>query len=185
MSGTAGLPNLVLIVMGVSGAGKSTIAEALDARLHWPFQEGDDLHPPANIQKMHAGIPLDDTDRAPWLAACKAWIDARVARGEPGFITCSALKRKYRDYLTESRPNVRVLYLRASREILEEHVHERTGHFMPPSLLDSQLATLEEPTPDENPIVVNVESTVERTADEAIIAIRAAAAAASQPAPAG
>jgi carbohydrate kinase (thermoresistant glucokinase family) len=172
MSG-GGFPKLVLIVMGVSGAGKSTIAEALDKRLGWPFQEGDDLHPPANIQKMHAGIPLDDTDRAPWLAACRAWIDARVAAGEPGFITCSALKRKYRDYLIEGRPNVRILYLKASREILEEHVHERTGHFMPPELLDSQLATLEEPTEDEHPIVVNVEKTVDQTADEAIAALRA------------
>jgi carbohydrate kinase (thermoresistant glucokinase family) len=146
--------HLVLIVMGVSGAGKSTLAEGLRDRLGWPFQEGDSLHPPSNVQKMHAGIPLTDTDRAPWLDAIKAWIDARVAAGEPGLITCSALKRAYRDRLIDGRPQVRVLYLKADAATLEARLRERRGHFMPASLLESQLRTLEEPAPDEHPLVV-------------------------------
>jgi carbohydrate kinase (thermoresistant glucokinase family) len=157
----------VVIVMGVTGAGKSTIAEALNRQLGWNFQEGDDLHPAANIAKMHAGMPLTDADRAPWLAAAKAWIDARLAAAEPGLITCSALKRSYRDFLVAGRPTVRILYLRADRATLESHLAHRTGHFMPPSLLQSQLNTLEEPAPDEHAITVQLRDTVEETVAEA------------------
>ncbi len=157
----------VVIVMGVTGAGKSTIAEALNRQLGWNFQEGDDLHPAANIAKMHAGMPLTDADRAPWLAAVKAWIDARLAAAEPGLITCSALKRSYRDFLVAGRPTVRILYLRADRATLESHLAHRTGHFMPPSLLQSQLNTLEEPAPDEHAITVQLRDTVEETVAEA------------------
>jgi carbohydrate kinase (thermoresistant glucokinase family) len=157
----------VVIVMGVTGAGKSTIAEALNRQLGWNFQEGDDLHPAANIAKMHAGVPLTDADRAPWLAAVKAWIDARLAAAEPGLITCSALKRSYRDFLVAGRPSVRILYLRADRATLESHLAHRTGHFMPPSLLQSQLNTLEEPAPDEHAITVQLRDTVEETVAEA------------------
>jgi carbohydrate kinase (thermoresistant glucokinase family) len=157
----------VVIVMGVTGAGKSTIAEALNRQLGWNFQEGDDLHPAANIAKMHAGVPLTDADRAPWLAAVKAWIDARLAAAEPGLITCSALKRSYRDFLVAGRPTVRILYLRADRATLESHLAHRTGHFMPPSLLQSQLNTLEEPAPDEHAITVQLRDTVEETVAEA------------------
>jgi carbohydrate kinase (thermoresistant glucokinase family) len=161
----------VLIVMGVTGAGKSTIAEALNTHLHWPCQEGDDLHPAANIAKMHAGTPLDDADRAPWLAAVKAWIDARVAAGEPGLITCSALKRKYRDFLVDGRADVRILYLHAARAMLEQHLARRSGHFMPPALLDSQLRTLEPPAPEENPITVEVCEGVDETVREILDAL--------------
>ena len=150
------VPRQVLIVMGVSGVGKSTIAEALNEHLHWPFREGDELHPPANVQKMHAGIPLDDTDREPWLRAVAAWIRARREADEPGIVTCSALKRRYRDKLIEGDDLVRLLYLKADRAVLEERLHSREGHFMPASLLESQLATLEEPTPEEHPYVVMV-----------------------------
>jgi len=150
----------VLIVMGVSGVGKSTIAEHLNAHLHWPFQEGDDLHPPANVEKMKHGIPLTDEDRLPWLHAIKAWIDARLAAGEPGLVTCSALKRAYRDLLIDHRDTVRILYLHADRATIEDHLAKRTGHFMPPTLLESQLQTLEEPEPDEHPITVEVADTV-------------------------
>ena len=161
----------VLIVMGVTGAGKSTIAEALNAHLNWPFQEGDDLHPAANIAKMHAGTPLTDADRAPWLAAVKAWIDARVSAGEPGLITCSALKRAYRDFLIAARPGVRPLYLHAPRALLEAHLEHRHGHFMPPALLESQLETLEPPQSDENPIVVEVREGVPDTVAEILAAM--------------
>jgi carbohydrate kinase (thermoresistant glucokinase family) len=153
----------VLIVMGVSGVGKSTIAESLAQKLGWKFQEGDDLHPPANIQKMHAGIPLTDADRAPWLAAIKRWIDARIEAGEPGLVTCSALKRSYRNTLIDGRANVRILYLHSDEAAIEDRIQHRTGHFMPASLLESQLQTLEEPAADENPITVEVAGTVEET----------------------
>jgi carbohydrate kinase (thermoresistant glucokinase family) len=150
-------PKLVLVVMGVSGVGKSTIAAALAERLGWTFQEGDALHPPANVQKMHAGIPLTDADRAPWLRAVRGWIDARVREGEHGLITCSALKRGYRARLTEGQPYIRLLYLKADPATLEQRLKARTGHFMPASLLESQLHTLEEPGPEERPITVAVE----------------------------
>jgi carbohydrate kinase (thermoresistant glucokinase family) len=153
----------VLIVMGVSGVGKSTIAEALNVHLRWPFQEGDDLHSAANVAKMKHHIPLTDEDRWPWLQSVKDWIDARVASDQPGLVTCSALKRKYRDMLIDGRPMVRVLYLRADVAVLEEHVEQRTGHFMPPDLLESQLQTLEEPAADEHPITVQVQGEVEDT----------------------
>ena len=162
----------VLIVMGVSGVGKSTIALALNSHLHWPFQEGDDLHPAANVAKMSHGIPLTDEDRAPWLAAVRAWIDARLAAGEPGMVTCSALKHAYRDTLIEGRLNVRVLYLRADPEVIEEHLAKRTGHFMPPTLLDSQLHTLEEPTPDEHPITVQVTGSIDDTVADILKALK-------------
>jgi len=162
---------LVLIVMGVSGAGKSTLAAALAERLHWPFQEGDALHPPANVQKMHAGTPLTDEDRAPWLAAIKGWIDARVAAGESGLITCSALKRPYRAFLTSGRPQVRILYLKADASVLKDRVEHRTGHFMPASLLESQLKTLEEPAPDEHPIVIRVDGPMAGSVTAALRAI--------------
>ena len=168
---TADVQPLVLIVMGVSGSGKSTIAEAINARLNWPFQEGDALHPPSNVQKMHAGVPLTDEDRAPWLLAVKGWIDARVEAGEPGLVTCSALKRSYRDGLVDGRAQVRLLYLKADPVVLEERLEKRTGHFMPASLLESQVRTLEEPAPDEHPITVCVESTLDQTVAEALQAL--------------
>ena len=164
---------LVLIVMGVSGSGKSTIAEAMADALHWPYQEGDALHPPSNVQKMHHGIPLTDADRAPWLASVRAWIDARVAAGEHGLITCSALKRAYRTGLVGGRPNVRLLYLQADAAVLEARLRQRTGHFMPASLLESQLHTLEEPGADERPIVVPVEGEREATVRDALAAVAA------------
>jgi gluconokinase len=162
----------VLIVMGVSGVGKSTIAESLAQKLGWKFQEGDDLHPPANIEKMHAGVPLTDQDRAPWLAAIKRWIDARIAAGEPGLVTCSALKRRYRDTLIDGRASVRILYLHSDEATIEERIEHRTGHFMPASLLESQLHTLEEPTDDEHPMTVEVAGSVEETVNAVLGALK-------------
>jgi carbohydrate kinase (thermoresistant glucokinase family) len=161
----------VLIVMGVSGVGKTTIAEALAQKLGWAFQEGDALHPPSNVQKMHAGVPLTDEDRAPWLAAIKRWIDARVKAGEPGLVTCSALKRSYRDFLVDGRADVRILYLHSDEATIEARIDHRTGHFMPASLLETQLQTLEEPGPDEQPITVEVAGTVEATVSAALHAL--------------
>jgi gluconokinase len=163
---------LVLIVMGVSGSGKSTLAGALSAALGWPFQEGDALHPPANVQKMHAGIALTDEDRAPWLAAIKRWIDARLAVAENGVVTCSALKRAYRDTLIAGRSTVRILYLKADEAVLRDRVEHREGHFMPPSLLESQLHTLAEPAADEHAIIVRMEGSPEQNCAAALAAVR-------------
>jgi gluconokinase len=150
----------VAVIMGVSGSGKTTIGRALARRLGWLFQEGDALHPPENVAKMKAGHPLDDEDRAPWLAAVAAKIDAWRARGDAGIITCSALKRRYRDIIIGDRPDVWLVYLEGSRELIGERVRARRGHFMPASLLDSQFAALEPPAPDEHAIAVSVDAPV-------------------------
>ncbi len=151
----------VLVVMGVSGSGKTTVAELLAKQLGWAFQEGDALHPAANVAKMSSGTPLTDADRQPWLEAVARLIDAWRGRGENGVVTCSALKHAYRDILLQGRPDVRIVYLQAERALLEDRMAKRRGHFMPAKLLDSQLATLEEPGADEHPIVVHVGGTPE------------------------
>jgi len=165
----------VLVIMGVSGAGKSTIAEELAARLGWPFEEGDALHPEMNLAKMHAGIPLTDADRTPWLERVAAWIDAQRARKQPGIITCSALKRSYRQVIIGDRPEVRLVYLRGGRDLVAEHLAGRHGHFMPKGLLQSQIDTLEEPGPDEDPLTVDLGTSVGEVATEIIRLLGASA----------
>jgi gluconokinase len=144
----------VLIVMGVSGTGKSTVAGMLAGHLGWELREGDDLHPAANVAKMSAGIPLTDEDRWPWLDEIVAWIDEQAAEQAPGIVTCSALRRSYRDRLR--RPNVIFVHLAGEREVIAARMAARLDHFMPTGLLDSQFATLETPGPDENVITVNL-----------------------------
>src|SRR6266508_5872952 len=134
----------ILVVMGVSGSGKTTIAKALADRLGWAFEEGDELHPGSDITKMHSGHPLDDRDRWPWLEKVADWIDGWRQAGKSGVITCSALKRSYRDFLARGRLEVRLLYLHGDIELIIARLTARKGHFMPASLLDSQLAALEE-----------------------------------------
>src|SRR6516225_247216 len=146
----------VVGVMGVSGCGKTTIAGMLAHRLNWIFEEGDWLHPPSNVEKMHAGVPLTDEDRWSWLHGIAAWIDATRRVGNHGTVACSALKRAYRDILVGERPDVRIVYLKGERDLIARRMAARDGHFMPPALLDSQFATLEEPRPDEHPIVVSI-----------------------------
>ena len=153
----------VVVVMGVSGSGKTTVAEQLAAHFGWMFQEGDSLHPPANVAKMAAGQPLDDTDRAPWLAIIAQWVEARLVAGQNGVVTCSALKRRYREQIGNGKPGVQFVYLHGDRATLEDHVRSRHHEYMPATLLDSQLATLEEPEPDEHVITVNVAVSVEET----------------------
>jgi gluconokinase len=147
---------IVAIVMGVSGSGKTTIAELLAAAHGWRFQEGDSLHPAANVEKMHRGTPLTDEDRSPWLRAIAAEIDDYRARGESLVVSCSVLKRSYRDIIIGNRPDVALVYLTGSRDLIRSRLEARHGHFMPVALLDSQLATLEEPGADEHPITVDV-----------------------------
>lgn len=158
----------VLVIMGVSGAGKSTVAQDLAARLGWAFEEGDTLHPEANIAKMHAGIPLTDADRMPWLDRVAAWIDSQRAKKQPGIITCSALKRSYRQIIIGDRPEVRLIYLRGGRDLLAQHLAGRDGHFMPASLLQSQIDTLEEPDPSEDPLTVDATRPKAEVVDEII-----------------
>lgn len=168
-----GVPPQVLVVMGVSGVGKTTIAKALDERLHWPFQEGDELHSKANVDKMASGRALSDEDRAPWLRAVAAWIEARRQAGEPGVITCSALRRSYRDAVTGGHPGVRVVYLKADRAVIAERLSQRQHHYMPADLLESQLATLEEPSLDEHALTVQVHGSVEDIAAEIVAKLQA------------
>ena len=150
----------IVVVMGVSGAGKTTVGRALAERLGWEFQEGDALHPPENVAKMRAGHPLADADRLPWLRRIAERIDEWRRRGECGLVTCSALKRQYRDIVIDHRPELRLVYLEGSKELIAGRLAKRRGHFMPPSLLDSQFAALEPPTPDEHPIVISVAAPV-------------------------
>jgi gluconokinase len=139
-----------IVVMGVSGSGKSTVAEGLVERLGWEFAEGDDFHPPANVAKMRAGQPLDDDDRWPWLRLLADWIGERERAGRSVVVTCSALKRSYRDLLRDGHPSVWFAHVTADPDLLRERVSGRTGHYMPVSLLESQLAALE-PLQDDEP----------------------------------
>ena len=153
----------VLVVMGVSGSGKSTIALELQRVLGWPLQEGDDLHPPANVEKMRSGRPLDDADRLPWLQAVARWIDDRLEAGEPGIITCSNLKRAYRKITIGKRKGVCLVYLKGNEQLIHDRIVQRRHRYMPPTLLRSQFETLEEPGNDEHPLTVAVHGNVAQT----------------------
>ena len=150
-------PGTIVVVMGVSGSGKSTVGLLLAHALGWPFQEGDDLHPPDNIEKMKAGHPLTDADRAPWLARIDEVIGKWQAAGQSGVLTCSALKRAYRSRLTEGRAAVQLVYVRGTFDTIHDRMLARTDHFMPIGLLESQFSALEEPGPDEHAIILPIE----------------------------
>lgn len=145
---------MLIVVMGVSGSGKSSLGQALARALGCDFQEGDALHPPANIASMRAGIALTDEDRLPWLDRVAAWIAEQRRQHGAGVISCSALKRSYRDHLRRADAGLRFVYLQLPRDELQQRLHQR-DHFMPPSLLDSQLRTLEEPAPDEHVLALD------------------------------
>jgi gluconokinase len=144
-----------VVVMGVSGSGKSTVARALALRLGWRFLEGDDLHPSGNVAAMTAGTPLTDANREPWLDAIGQWVDAQASSGASGVLTCSALRRSYRDRLRTGRPTLTFCHLDVDPAELARRTAHRTGHFMPGSLLPSQLTTLEPLAPDEPGITVS------------------------------
>lgn len=148
-------PPRCLVVMGVAGVGKSTIAEALATRLGWGLAEADEFHPPANIDKMRAGIALTDEDRAPWLESLRDWISERVAAGHSSVVTCSALKRRYRDVLRSARGEVCFVHLVAEPDVISRRMQHRQGHFMPVSLLQSQFGDLEPLSPGERGAVVD------------------------------
>ncbi|MFJ8441822.1 gluconokinase [Kitasatospora griseola] len=161
----------VIVVMGVSGVGKTTVARLLAHRLGLPYAEADDFHPAANIAKMSAGTPLDDNDREPWLRALGAWLGERAAAGTGGVVTCSALKRSYRDILRDACPEAFFLHLTGSHELVGDRIAHRTGHFMPPSLLDSQYATLEPLRADECGTVLDVGADPDTLVDRAVAAL--------------
>jgi gluconokinase len=152
---------MIIVVMGVSGSGKTTVGELLAERLGWEFADADEFHSAANVAKMHAGTPLTDADRAAWLRAIAAWIDDHVATGKDGVVTCSALKRAYRDRLRG--PGVRFVYLEGDRELIAGRMASRRGHFFPATLLDSQFRDLEPPGPDEGALTVSVAGESEET----------------------
>lgn len=158
--------------MGVSGSGKTTIAEEIARRLGWEFAEGDAFHPPANVAKMRSGIPLTDEDRWPWLDAIAAWIAERRAAGARCVVACSALKRAYRERISGGRDDVRFVYLKGAYDLIAERMAERRGHYMPPSLLRSQFEALEEPGADENPVVVSIEHTPAEIVEAILSALR-------------
>ena len=161
MSAKASKPPCALIVMGVSGSGKSTIAARLAERLGWTFEDGDRFHPASNVAKMSAGLPLTDEDRWPWLQAIADEID-RVARNSGHVvIACSALKRAYRDLLIHGRDDVRIVFLDGSQALIADRLARRKGHFMPPGLLDSQFRALEPPVENEHSITVSIDAPVE------------------------
>jgi gluconokinase len=147
---------VVLVLMGVSGSGKTTVASILAARLGWPLQEGDALHPQSNIEKMKTGRPLTDSDRLRWLTSVTEWVEARLDAGENGLITCSALKRSYRDSINRRGWGVMFVFLEGSEATIATRLAARQAHFMPSSLLDSQFADLEDPRPDEPHIRVDI-----------------------------
>src|SRR4029453_13875136 len=164
MAKTAQQP--VLVIMGVSGSGKSTVAGVLSGKLGWELAEGDDLHPESNVAKMQSGQPLTDDDRWPWLEKIADWIRSHTDTGTPGIITCSALKKRYRDVLRGE--NVVFVFLQGSKEKISDRLASRHGHFMPPALLQSQFEALEEPTAEENHISLSVSASPAEEAEEVI-----------------
>jgi len=166
----------LIVVMGVAGSGKTTIASALAERLRVPFVEGDSLHPAANVRKMAAGIPLTDEDRWPWLEAIGARMEVERVTGHGVVVSCSALKHAYRDCLRkEVHGKVQFILLDGSRETITDRMKQRKGHFMPPALLDSQFATLEKPTPDEHAVILDISHPVPSLLAEAASAVVPAA----------
>jgi carbohydrate kinase (thermoresistant glucokinase family) len=169
--GIAGLS--AIVVMGVSGSGKTTIAKMMASRLGLPFRDADSFHPPANIAKMSAGQPLNDADRAPWLAAIAAWIGGFRREHACCVVTCSALKRAYRDAIRGGHDDVLIVYLRGDMTLIHDRMAERKHHFMPLELLASQFTTLEEPTPDEHALVVSIDATPTVITERALEGLRA------------
>lgn len=165
-------PPLLIVIMGVSGCGKTTTGQKLARRLGWTFRDGDSFHPDANVAKMQAGEALTDADRLPWLDAIAAWLDEQRVAMRPGIVTCSALKRAYRQRLLHDRSNVQLVYLKGSRTLIADRMSRRRNHFMPLALLDSQFDILEEPLGNERPIVINIAMPPNRVVERILMMTR-------------
>jgi gluconokinase len=165
------LPPIVVVMMGVSGSGKTTVGAMLAQRLRWPFADADDFHSAGNVAKMRAGMPLDDTDRIPWLAAIARHVDQWRSDQRHGVVTCSALKRGYRQIIVGDRPDVRLVYLKGDLPLIAPRLAARHGHFMPVSLLTSQFAALEEPRPEERAITIWVDKPPAALVDQIVAAL--------------
>jgi gluconokinase len=161
----------LVVVMGVSGSGKTTVARGIAEAMGWEFAEGDDFHSEANVAKMASGHPLTDEDRWPWLRAIGAWLTEHERAGRNAVVTCSALRRVYRDLLREGRPDLRFCHVQADAAVIKGRMEHRIGHYMPPSLLPSQLATLEPLQPDEPGVAVSVAGTQEEIVERALKAL--------------
>jgi gluconokinase len=159
---------VIVVMAGVAGSGKTTVGQLLAHRLGWVFADGDEFHPPANVAKMHAGIPLTDADRWPWLQIIVAWMDARAQAGQSAVVACSALKRRYRELLLSANPAVRMVFLVIPHDADEARLGTRSGHFFPKQLLDSQFADLEMPAPPEPVLIVPATGTADETAEEIV-----------------
>jgi carbohydrate kinase (thermoresistant glucokinase family) len=174
LPGAKGVRDTVLVLIGVSGCGKTAVALELRRLLGWKFMEGDDLHPLANVEKMRSGRPLDDADRWPWLERVAQWIDERLAAGEPGIITCSNLKRAYRRITIGERKGVTLVFLHAPEPVIAARLARRDHRYMPASLLHSQFEILEEPAADEHPVEVDVEGSLAATVADLLRKLAAA-----------
>ncbi|GIG91496.1 gluconokinase [Plantactinospora endophytica] len=161
-------PTRHVVVMGVSGSGKTTVAEGIAAATGLTFAEADEFHPPSNVELMRAGVPLDDAHRWPWLRELAGWMAERAAEGVSTVLACSALRRSYRDVLRQGPPSVDFVFLDGSAEVIRERISRRAGHYMPASLLDSQIATLEPPEPDERVLTLDVAATPEELVAAAV-----------------
>jgi gluconokinase len=162
-----------IVVMGVSGSGKSTVADGLVQRLGWEFAEGDEFHPAANVEKMRSGHALDDDDRWPWLRSLADWIGAHERAGTSAVVTCSALKRSYRDLLRDGHPSVWFAHVEADADLLRQRMESRAGHYMPASLLESQLATLQPLAADEPGASISGAGRPDEVVDALLAALRA------------
>ena len=157
---------MIIIIAGIAGSGKTTVGKLLANRLGCEFEDGDMLHPAANVAKMHAGVPLTDADRWPWLHIIQAWIDQRISAGKTAVLACSALHRRYRDALLDGRPDAQMVFLEISREVAAARLAGRHGHFFPEQLLDSQLRDLQPPGPDERVLIVDASQPADDMAAE-------------------
>jgi gluconokinase len=172
VSDKASKPPCALIVMGVSGSGKSTIAARLAERLNWVYEDGDRFHPASNVAKMSAGQPLTDEDRWPWLQAIADEVDRVCQAGGHVVIACSALKRAYRELLVHGRRDVRIVFLKGTQRLIADRLARRKDHFMPPGLLDSQFKTLEPPAADENPVIASIDASVDTIVEDIVRQLR-------------
>jgi len=161
----------LVVVMGVAGSGKTTVARGIAVSMHWLFAEGDAFHPEVNVEKMRKGVPLTDEDRWPWMDRIGGWLSEQEAEGRSAVVTCSALRRAYRDLLRDGRPHLRFCHINGPQGVIRGRLDHRAGHYMPASLLPSQLATLEPLQPDEPGVVVSGDGTEVEVLDAALEAL--------------